>query len=386
MKFEQFIEPYGRPEHIEMVQDHTGGIFEEMRILECTFDELLHGYLTGATPVTDEDPATTMLTYRHWGRDAISRLRETVGTIENEDGRQAMARGNFHALNLDMSHMWLPLMQGGWGEHQDSRRHSIETAQDMLAQRGMHYYSEREYFANKQSTRERNCFYTDGFQHYRRWFNGLVNEIDTAIVLLEVIKPFPELIVIPAPPFFEKRRERALNADFLLIDMDRKEVLGIQTKATADLRKGLEDKIDIEANNYDPERILVIDGSAELGNSSVRRLELTSSKKAVLAWPGLISAYRTQDLPIRGPGAKRVEAMLREGMPQIESIYRDDTREVKTAVLVRKMLARQALHGAPKSMFQDATQRIRARAIPALYRQPVEITNAKELVHTKKSA
>lgn len=341
MQFEQFVEAYPRLARKSAVIE-KGSIFETLETVSSQFGETLHNYLTDNDPTTlnKEESTEVILDYKKWGMTVMPDLYEAVGRIENEEASRNMTRGNFHTLNLGMANMWRPIFESGW-HNQAARIEAINSAQDLLAFHGMAHYAERERLANKASSNTHTTFFSPGYQSYRGWFNGLVNEIDTAIVLLEAIKDHPDVTVVPGPPQFEDSG-RQTNADFLVIDTTKREAIGVQTKATVSSE---------QHDAYDPNYIVMIDGAIDLGNSMAKRTMRNHSYKAIISWPGLISVHRMRMLPVHGP---RLEA--------VKSMFGSEQRVVQ-----QKMLARQALTGAAHSNFRSATRHVSERVFYALY-------------------
>ena len=372
MQFEQYVTPYNKPQIRWDLENEPADVFEAMARWDHTFSAILYAYLSGESVEVGEEIAAKLSNpnafideYDEWERQAETDLGEAVGRIETEMDARLMGKGDFHALNTDMSYMWFPLLVGGWGENDSRRLMIINAVQDQLAHRGMEYYKEREQLANKRSTKDQTSFFTNGFRHYRRWFNGHVNEIDGGIVLLEMIKPYPNLTVVPAPQTFERAKDDSTNADYLVIDMDKREVVGVQAKSMLIVSQYNEDGTEIPRKDYESDRIVVIDCSAELGNAAIRRFTTNTSKERRYSWPGLISAYRILNLPVHGPDSWRGKVLYEQnGNPK--------------GTLAQKLMAKQALRDAPKSMFKEATKNLTGRIIPALYRPTPQSDQSKQ--------
>ncbi|MEN2740860.1 hypothetical protein ABCS02_23970 [Microbacterium sp. X-17] len=110
---------------------------------------------------------------------------------------------------------------------------------------------------------------------------GMLTEFDTAVLLLELAKQHPWLVVLPAPAAFEAAAGRA-NADLVLLDLERREALGVQVKTRIrDPRVVL---------HYRGDRVVLVDGWTDLGNTRLVEIARRSDQRLV-SWPGLISAH-----------------------------------------------------------------------------------------------
>lgn len=131
-------------------------------------------------------------------------------------------------------------------------------------------------------------------------YEGVINEIETAIVLLEVQKRHPGLVVVPAPAQFEQAIYRGVNynADFLAINPLADQVVGVQTKNNVSRD---------DQQEYDQNRIALVDGRIDLGNERLSRTTPGRSNVRMMLWPGLISMHLLKELPTHGPTVSALE-------------------------------------------------------------------------------
>ena len=176
-------------------------------------------------------------------------------------------------------------------------------------------------------------------------YNGQLTEIDTMIILLEIMKDDPEgkLVAVPAPPQFESSRKKGMNADFIIVDRALKQARGLQSKTR------------ISNNNdalitYEYNRITLIDGIFDLGNSQLGNYNSRTGQNIVAA-PGLIAMDHLQRLSIKDTPYKFIE--LRPKLMRAKGIARE-------------------LSGGRKSYIAFATANVKAKLIHDLYEAPAE--------------
>jgi hypothetical protein len=223
---------------------------------------------------------------------------------------EALISLTFHLVNNSMQAMWIPILDGQWPDNSLSRLDIIEDIQYSLAEAGLDLYLQREQLATEENNYK---YFTEENALKRAAVQGLGSEIDSAIVLLEVIKramiedPSLNLIVIPAPLQFEHstRRKPNPNIDLLVVNLNTREVIGGQVKSKFLLSN---------RGKYDPERVEIISADVDLEN----RLERVTGSKAgpkVMTWSGLIGAeiaLRPRQYPsLKGTGLHPFSSMPR---------------------------------------------------------------------------
>ncbi len=188
---------------------------------------------------------------------------------------------HFHDLNTSMLSQWVTFMAGD-EMPEPERRNFINHSQFELAQRGLWAARSRQRHA------ERTDYFAPGFSAARGTFEGMLNEIDAAIVLLELAKHNPGMSVLPAPAQFEKHAGSA-NVDFLVTQNDR--MVGVQMKSSVR---------DSDIDHYDKDRVVIIDGDTDMLNKVAARTKKLSSDKQMVTKAGLVSLGKIMDLSTTG--------------------------------------------------------------------------------------
>jgi hypothetical protein len=208
-----------------------------------------------------------------------------MGLLDHPDGWENRNELNFFGLNDLMGDLWAPLITGSWKGI--NRQRLLNVAMNSLALDGMSYFAIREQFVRRYGTE---ALYEPQNEPFLKRFIGAVQEIDTAIVVLDVVKNNPGITVVPAPMQFERSSSGA-NADLLVIDIDDDRMMGVQVKSTVR---------DETVAKYDAGRIAIIDGSIDLGNVKVVRTRKGKSTQQVKPWPGIVAASRVHNIQLHG--------------------------------------------------------------------------------------
>ena len=132
-------------------------------------------------------------------------------------------------------------------------------------------------------------YFSKDLEAARRVMNGVMNEYDTAITLLELSRTDPDLKIVNAPLRFEGWAGNA-NADFIAYHSSADSVIGIQAKSGQQARDA----------RYDQERVLLIDGARDLKGHAMHRTRPGSSSLSDVLWPGLISSEIVARMPLHG--------------------------------------------------------------------------------------
>ncbi len=206
--------------------------------------------------------------------------------LEKPGGWDHRNEVNFPALNEHMGDMWDPLILGEWPKGIDRNR-VIHIAMNSLAIEGLLYYTLREKFVRRVGTE---ALYEPYNEAFLSRYTGVLQEIDVAIVILDVIRKNPNLTVVPAPMQFERSKSGA-NADLLVVDLGEKQAMGVQTKTVT--RRETREK-------YDQTRIALVDGTVDLGNVRVVRTKKGRSTEAPKPWPGIVAASRVDAIKLHG--------------------------------------------------------------------------------------
>lgn len=280
---EVFVEKYQQtsPPHRHLSDD-----LEEMLAPSDEWGEyfgtVLYDYLSGSEDEHDEFPDRVM-TYTAWGSSNMPRLTRTLrdGPWSEEEKMHAQTRIGFNRLNMCMFPQW---QLEGTREREEAYKTWDEIgsySQDALALSALENYLTREKLA---SQKENFKYFDQEHADLRGVTEGVLNEIDTAIVLLEAVKG-QRLIVLPAPPQFEHGVRAKQNVDFIVIGPDR-QVVGVQAKSRV---------TDVHVDKYDGD-IVLVDGRTDLDNELARRVEARRSTLKTIGWAGLIAAQRIHSI------------------------------------------------------------------------------------------
>ena len=169
----------------------------------------------------------------------------------------ALSELNFHLMSREMMPAWYKLFFGEAAVDLDAPH--IHDMQTSLAMKGTELQAE---WQKAGIADEKNGLHT-GIQ---RRIGGQLSKIDSAIVLLEVMKKegsgLPSsLIAVPASPRFKgAHNNRAHSVDFLVFDTIGNNIRGVQVKTSIDDTSHTYD-------GYNPDYVTLIDGSTDLGNT-----------------------------------------------------------------------------------------------------------------------
>ena len=133
-------------------------------------------------------------------------------------------------------------------------------------------------------------YFSDDLRKTRSVMNGIMNEYDTAIVLLELSRTDPDLMVVNAPLRFESWAGNA-NSDFIAYHKEADSVIGVQAKSgnTSNSRR------------YDSHRVMMVDGAHDLKGHTMHRVHPGSSHLRDVTWPGIVASEVISAMPLHGP-------------------------------------------------------------------------------------
>lgn len=246
-----------------------------------------------ADPLSADQPENRdgLIRYIGWAQQNLDSIEAAlVAKLPSDEALQLNNELNFHRLSLSMGGMWLLTAVHENQNYVPQRQQLLRIGQVSLALRGMQFYRMRERYASEQSSFS---YFDQSVTAVRHSLEGAVTEFDAGIVLLAIIRHHPELIVVPAPPQFERGLERRYNADFIAFHRDGR-AIGIQIKSTVS---------DEDFAAYDSERIELVDGRIDLGNTLVKRTTRKRYDPHPVTWAGLICAQYLHQVPTSGPGA-----------------------------------------------------------------------------------
>ncbi|TSD58688.1 hypothetical protein [Aeromicrobium piscarium] len=145
--------------------------------------------------------------------------------------------------------------------------------------------------AQRERLYDASVFYLDELEPLRQSITGNLAEADALITLLEVARRQAGLTVIPAPPQFEAYAGPA-NADFLVLDLLRAQIIGVQVKSS---------QVHRTPDTYDQERIVLIDASVDLFGTLSRRTHLGRSDASIRSWPGMVTGHFLRGIQVPRP-------------------------------------------------------------------------------------
>jgi len=248
------------------------------------FGRLLHARLNDAEPDTLPDTAAFHV-YRRWGNGFHD--LEDRALSDPVNGIRVRNELNFHAMNRLMLGMWEPVANGYWTSEK-SRLGWISQSQDMLAYEGVHHYIAREHFIRDAGS---HALFEAGADETRRVMNGVSQEFDAAIILLDFMRRHRDITVVPAPLQFERSNNPRRNVDFIVHNFKEKRAVGVQVRTSVKQE---------DFANADPDRVVFVDGIVDLGNVRAVRTQKGRSHERVVPWAGIIAAKRMDTIKTHG--------------------------------------------------------------------------------------
>jgi hypothetical protein len=350
MDFAEFLEPYDRElkaSYLEATPETHETVYGA-RFWAQRFGHIVHDYLSGEERKAEDvehilDAGHT--SYAMWVNKWLRPFRKQLEPSKDDADLRLDNELNFHTLAAAMLPAWLPLIVDTEDAPEQILRQNVTIAQDMLAFAALDHYLKRQQTMGPQADYD---YYSPDNIERRRTAEGKACEYDAGIALMEVVRRNPGLIVVPAPPQFEKLSRRSEdgtsnNVDFVAIRQ--KQAVGIQVKTHVD------DKTRAE---YDTERVIFIDGKEDLKATRYVRLSYKNTTPREVAWSGLLSAQRVLKIKSQGPNAFV-------------------SNKVPKEMIRAKFIAKQ-LVGNTRSYFDDAVEVVESRLMTAL-QDPVQEAN-----------
>jgi hypothetical protein len=223
--------------------------------------------------------------------------------------------------------MWRNLMNGRWGA-KDHRTALIAQAQNMIALEGYFYYAARQMMVER--TGAYVLFEPNAKDFFDR-INGLMQEFDAAIVLLDAVRRHTDWIMVPAPLQFERTRAQT-NVDMVVINLARRRAIGVQVKTT--VRQSHLDQADTD-------RVIFVDGNLDFNNVRAMRTQRGRSAEKVVPWPGLVSIKRASVMQTQGKASAGVlsssfyAARTKQQAQRLVGDLRIDYREMSARIAER---------------------------------------------------
>lgn len=187
--------------------------------------------------------------YNHWVSTALRPfVIDEVLPVKSARSNKLANRLNSHLLNQSFIGYWQSFLQGSRPEE---HRRVAREAQDSLAAFSLIFQHHR--------TKLGEDYYNEdpASTQKRASLEGIIGEYDAGIILLEIAKKNPALVILPSSSFFEHQRGSSRNADFILMDIEKQQAIGGQAKNSVK---------NPAFKHYDPDYIFLIDGEVDLGN------------------------------------------------------------------------------------------------------------------------
>lgn len=271
MRFEDFVSVYPREYTGTYRPKRVPKDFPVFEGFQSAYSTMLHDFFRGEP--ADRLAERYRAVHAEWHAWGGARLDQLVRDIVPAAPDEVDFRGAGHLLFGQM----LFAMEGSWqhvflGAPIDGIQ--VRKMQLFLCGLSVHVQNARAWAATETDDPARAAS--------RKGFHaGLLSEVDAAVLMFELSKRHKWLTVLPAPAAFESAAGRA-NSDLLLLDLERREALGVQVKSRV--------HDTAVAKHYLADRVVLIDGSVDLGNTRAVEVPRRSDPQ-VVSWPGLIAAH-----------------------------------------------------------------------------------------------
>lgn len=269
---------------------HTGSELNDLlapsREWANRFADMAYARLSGETLHQDQ-VSHHLRDYNAWMSKHLIPLH---AQLKESSDQSAALRGlseiNFHRLNFGMLPMWKSLLEGRQSNAEVHRDVSY-TARDIIAQQGFRMYKGREVEASIQNDHR---YFSEENRDQRQVLDGIINEHDTAVVLLNAIKNKPGVAVVPAPSGFEHGNKGKYNVDFIVADLGGFAV-GVQAKLSVKQQ---------DYERYDQDAVVLVCGDADFASTAAKRTTKGRSTTRLVAWPGMICGHIATTTPLHG--------------------------------------------------------------------------------------
>jgi hypothetical protein len=289
MRTEEFLEPYNRTstgEHYSI----QNPMIDDSRVWSFRMGELLYDRLASPDDFNQAAGVKTLESYIAWLESDFNRIAPIINQDVSEEGLVMSNEINFHRLSMNMSELWGALILPDYLSSKQRFLTATNFAQDNLALSVLRFYTARERTAAASS---KYSYFSEENARYRQSREGIANEFDAALVLIELMRLHPELLVVPAPAQFENHTKK-YNADFIVLSKEGKTV-GVQVKGQV--------SSEVIAQ-YDKKRIVLVDGRTDLGNEVYRRTAREKQPQLV-SWAGILCTQRAAQFKTHGPGTTK---------------------------------------------------------------------------------
>lgn len=293
MKSQEFVSVY--QDELSEQAVHSGVLpaaMSEAREWSHLFGQVLHYRLANPTAKPEINFSKLIKAYGEWANDSLDALNLWLWQQDTHEAHEALHELNFHNINYAMLGSWLPLLYPGTSHQDVKNRHiNLTGSQTFIALNSITYYE----------FRRRNSQVVDDYPYYapanfliRKTTEGSLNELDSAIVSLQLAKKGIIAAVVPAPMQFEHTPSARKNVDFVIVSND-EQAAGLQIKSNVS---------DVTIAKYDDTaRVVLVDTKVDFGNMAVRRITPGSSKFSRVGWGGILSISRVANIQTVGQGA-----------------------------------------------------------------------------------
>lgn len=267
MKHSEFVSVYPRTHANVRIED---GLSQAEKDWGLFFGRVLHDHLTKS-----EIPEDTRGNYVEWATAAIRPWYKELKSRDHHDPLNTHAHV-FHLFNIAMLDQWGPP-----SPNQANRYRDISEQQNAIALSGIQLYIARErLFTNVTDSPTASANLAD--------LEGVLNEHDAALVLLEIQKRNPAIRhVVPAPYQFESTSPEH-NVDFVMLTED--QAVGVQVKSKVS---------DAHRKQYDRTRVVLLDGNVDMDNVLAKKIP-GKSRLQMVGWAGILCAQRLDKVPTYG--------------------------------------------------------------------------------------
>lgn len=311
-------------------------VLEQADAWTVFFEHVISARLNTATdePLGSLDEITnTLHRYEDWCNGPLETLKQSLFQHNSERSKYLANYLNFHFMSDLFVQQWFRLMTSAEWDAKDTKQYNGET-QDYLALMSVELQKRRETALKQQGKGSIDAI------------NGILSEYDAAIAALHLMKSHPELILIPAPGTFERSHANPQrNADFLIFDTTKREIIGMQVKTFVD---------EESYTKYDKDYVFLVDSAIDLGDVLSKKVPLRT-KPIIANQPGLLAAHHVRNWP------KQMNLRSHPWLAQ----YIDDERTLMGLKFYANMLTQ-----GTKDVSQIARQRVGERVITHLYRTP----------------
>lgn len=293
MQAERFLEPY--PDQMSPQDIHRGphaGYIREAQDYSYKWGRVLHALLRDEDGDKSGLEEMDLYAYNDWLHNDFDEFHSDLTDVSVDVRARALNETNFHYLNLCLWGMWSALAEKRWKSSAE-RAETLNGAEFGFAFRGLSLYAQREAFV--QEAGGTHALFEPENKAIHDALTGMVQEYDAAIVLIDFIRRHQNLTLLPAPLQFE-RTHKPTNVDFVVVDFVEPRAVGVQVKSK--LRQA-------DVAVADPDRVVFIDGDADLGNVRVVRTQRARSTERVVAWPGIVAAKKMDRFKAHGPETRQ---------------------------------------------------------------------------------